>query len=260
VRSHGMRSFTSGEVLIMRTIALSLSLLACSGCSLVLDDKVGGFTHDTIPDMVLSLSQFEPHVQEFTEVLLLNDQRFIQGVAVLDPLPAADVDIVLVDAVAPNVRNVDFWTEHNFDGMLTAPVPDPVTPGRLSFEDHMWRVRLGEFGRLEFAHSTDFADIVTVTPAVEVVGPLSIELTGAPDGSQAEVFVWRAEGRQVGYYLRGTIEGQAISTELRGIIDEDTTYRVEVSIDGAEPRCANVIGTTTGGVLATELAELGPCP
>jgi hypothetical protein len=251
----------AGEVLIMRHLMLVSIVVLSSGCSLVLDDKVGGFQPNLVPDMELALIGFDAHVDERVEVFLISDAGFVQGHAVLDPMPDVDFTIELEDAYMDGVDRIDFWADNNGSGDLTAPRPNPVMPEELQFLDHMWRTTLGENGQLDFIHNTDFTYITTVDPAQQVAGDFSLRVTDATDnGDGASVRVFASDTDiQKGFYFLRELENDTIDIDLEGIIEEEVIYTVEIAI-GDEVRCADFEGTDTGLSIDTEFGEFAECP
>lgn len=259
---HRLRGFAADEVLIMRRMLCLWMILASSGCSLILDDKVGGFTHNAVPDMELTVIGFDAHVDEKVEVLLVNSEGFVQGHAVVDTLPQPDFTIVLRDAyLQGSVERVDFWADHDGNGELTPPMEDPLTMD-LEFDDHMWRADLGAFGVLDFTHTTNFTDLETDNRARRVAAAFTLSITGADDssGETAEILVFRNDtGIQVGYYFQREITNGTITADLEGIIEGDVVYTVVIVIDGVSV-CGEFTGADAGLSVDTEFGELGPCP
>lgn len=244
-------------------LALSLPL---SGCTLLVGDQIDPLETDDTPDMVFDLIGFDPHIGQITELWLVNDATppIVQAVAIYDPLPGPDVTVVLRNVVRPNVRRVDFFSDLDESGGITAPEPDPITPGRFLFPDHMWRRTLDEDGTGGFMHSTDFTDITSGPDAARFsLGDFQMSITGAGDfiDQPAELWVTDAGDREVGYYFLGSITDDSVDLAIPGIIDDGSEY-VVVFAPGRDGdlfclvRRGNASGLSVSGALGEALV---PC-
>jgi hypothetical protein len=258
----------------LASLALALPLL--SGCTLVLNDKIDPLQEDPLLDLQLQLVAFNPHIGQITDVWLVDDQSRVQARAIFDGLDRADQLVVLENVVSlesPVIRRVDFYSDLNES--ITpgsriepdAPVPDPESPDRLLFPDHMWRVELDDTGFAEFMHSTNFVNIVDPTDearATFFLSDLHLVITGTQeqDGLPAEVRVYDATGaqeRQIGLYALRAVDGDALDITLGGILDEGTEYRVELSFDNGNAFCTRASGAGTVITVEASLASLSPC-
>lgn len=250
----------------MKRIALALACLLFGGCTLVIDGKVGGIEQNAVPDMTLNLLGFDPHENELMELYLVNDDGFVQAVAIYDPLPDVEETVRLENVVGPTVRRVDFYADHSGSRDIDAPsAPDPENPSRLVFSDHMWRITLDENGNADFMHNINFTDIVNDHPASFVgAGPLELTVTGvgAFSGQRAEVKVWGPGEREVGYYFLGAIVGETLTTsfQAREFVDDGTRYLVEIILGDAAPLCVSGTADASGLTIETSHASLEPCP
>jgi hypothetical protein len=255
----------------MRKLVLLLAFASLlGGCTLLVDDKVGGITVNAVPDMTLHLVGMDPHVGQLTEIFLVNDQDpgLVQAVAIYDPLPSVDVDVELANVVAPDVRRVDFYADLSRNGQLDAPMPDPDDSSRLLFPDHMWRLTLDQNGEATFMHNTNFTDIVGDDPASFVgTGPLSLTITGvgAFADQPATVVAWGPGEREVGFYFLQTIGGDTLSIDFEGrqFVDDGTEYIVEITLGDdphAQPVCITGTATDRGLTIEAPLAALEHCP
>ncbi len=252
---------------------LALASLA-SGCTLLVDGEVGGITLNEKPDMNLHLVGMDPHLNQLTEIYLVNGNSLVQAVAIYDGLPEVDVDVQLANVVDTDVRRVDFYCDLHENHQLDSPVPDSVDPSRLIFPDHMWRLTLDENGEASFTHNTNFTDItetdpVTGTrPSAKFVGsgPLTLTVTGVGDFTDqpATVSVWGPDDRQVGFYFLQTITGDTMTIDFMGrqFVDEGTSYILEIELGSdpeAQPLCISGTATDSGLSVEAALPDLLPC-
>lgn len=220
-------------------LAPALAALSLGACSLVVDDQVGDLDIDPLSqrNVTVSLRAFEPHIGQLVDVRVVDPTNdFLNARAIIDPLPAPDVDIRLLNGAPIAVDRIDFYADLNMNRMLD-PAPD----------DHVWRCdgtaatpcMLDEAGRLLFVHNVMFQDI-TEMEAEPVGADLVLNVTGA-DEHDGQPVLARIRTRILvdvendvrvevvpGLYRLGNIEAGTVAFTLPGIADRGQTYDLEL--------------------------------
>jgi hypothetical protein len=122
-------------------------------------DSTVVFTHNTTftdiewrYNFTLAFTGMTPHLNQYLEVRLVETESGeVVAVDSVSSVPDATFSISLGELVAGTEYNVDFYADHNGNGMYDAP---PV--------DHAWRLNFTAMASdttLAFAHNTDFTDI-----------------------------------------------------------------------------------------------------
>jgi hypothetical protein len=244
----------------MRNSLSWLCLLAlASGCTFVVKDKVDPLAQDAAPDMSFTLVDFGAHDQQLVDILLVNRlTSVVQAHAVLDPLPETEFTIELENVIAPDIVRIDFAADANDTGVIDPPTIDGA--GDPNFIDHMWRTELDQNGEATFVHNFNFLDITRMDRAIFAVSDLEMMVSAADrDGERAVVNVYDSSDRQVGHYLLGTIEGGVIDIALTGIIDEGTTYEIQVAVGDDDPLCTEGVGGGDGLLIEASLDSFFEC-
>lgn len=246
----------------LRLALMLAAITALGGCTLVVGGMVDPLEDDRTPDMVYDLVAFEPHVGQLTELFLVSDDGLVQARAIYDPLPAADVRVVLRNVVETNVRRVDFYSDLNENRVMDPSEPDPIDDMRRIFPDHMWRDTLMPDGTGSFRHSTNFTDIVTDNRARLVGGPFSLVLRDVEAfvDQPARVSVIDLNDREVIFYQLGSVPASPLDLRVPGMIDDGTEYRVEIRLGTNAPVCALQRGNASGLSVDAPLQDLSACP
>ncbi|MFW6050952.1 MAG: hypothetical protein ACODAU_07250 [Myxococcota bacterium] len=223
-----------------QTLLLLGALLAPTpGCSLVTDldafeqaDVDAGVTcsaeSNERRDLVLELTEFSPHVDEFLEVRIVSSEgNILKARGILDPLEAVQTTIEMPGAIPEGSHHIDFFADHDDE-----PGYSPPADGESFVDsDHSWRIDPCT-PVTEFEHNTNFDILPDPTP---VGSDATIELTGVPTDELRHFelrVIDEASGAAVGLY-RNPIVGDAdtFTVAIPGIIDEGLTYTVAFFLD-----------------------------
>jgi hypothetical protein len=231
----------------MRRASLLLFTLALGGCSLLVDGEVGDLEEDPTSQrsVTVSLRAFEPHVDQLVDIQVVDPaEGFVIARAILDPLPAADVDVRLLNGAPASVDRIDFYADLNMNRALDPPP-----------EDHVWRCDSTvatpcelDGDRLLFVHNVMFQDI-----AADPATPTGRDWVLNVDGAEAQ------DGRPVlarlrtrvavdaegevrvdvvpGLYRLGAVESGTVAFTLPGIADPGQVYDVELLFGDDAEEC-----------------------
>ncbi len=246
--------------------ALVAVATALCGCSLLVDGEVG----DLVPnlnakrDIRVTLLDMDPHIGQYNDVQIVRpgdpadptSRSEVEARAILDPLPTGCFELLWPLGASLAATRVDFYADLDMDGMISPPG-----------EDHLWRRELttaenGE-GQLEFIHDVMFDDI-GADPALEPLGPLTVDLTGVDEheGRLLVVTVTRdfreSPGAPVqrttpGILVVGAVTGGLISKELPGVLDQGSDYTVDFDFGEGAVVCRGIITADASGATISSL-------
>jgi hypothetical protein len=102
----------------------------------------------------------------------------------LSPVDSAEFAVVFDSVEGGNDYNLDFWADHNQNGMYDAPPTD-----------HAWRIELSDLSgdtAIDFVHNTDFTDIFEEdTTGVDTGNyQLTVNFTGFADNEGQDFIVY----------------------------------------------------------------------
>lgn len=206
-------------IVTLSIVAITLGLVSCG------DDEStspGPFP-SPYRNVVVNLDGMDPHVDQMMQFDVATGQELISR-AVLDPLPTAQFNFIVKQAVPEGAFRFDFFADVNGNGNYNPPPAD-----------HSWRLTVPDTGiiLISFTHNTDFTDI-SDTSTTDSGSEFMLDLTDFTPhvGQLFELKVVRAaSGQTVGYYRLGAVPGSDFDLEIRDIIKTDEEYMVDFYAD-----------------------------
>lgn len=196
--------------------AAVLAVTLASGCTFIADLPDVG---PSIPacddgdpmevrDLWVVLEGMRPHLDQYAELRLVNEQGFVVAVAVYDGIPAEDFTVFLKRAVVGGGLRLDFWADYTENRVY-----DPPTEDATGLTDHSWRLPECVSGAYRFTHAGNFTDLSD--PPLNETGKRDAILqlrnfTPAHQGQTVTLYVRdRASDRIVGFYrLKSVATGE----------------------------------------------------
>lgn len=214
------------KMLFIISAALLVGLAACTSSGTPTPTPSPKAQASAAPrDLTVRLRNMTPHVGQLVELRVLSSDDQLQARAVLDPLAAVDVDVVIPKAVPTGGGRLDFYADLNKNGKYDAPPAD-----------HAWRLVIAagtDAVTIDFSHNTSFTDISV--PVVKEPGDkFLMKLTGMIPhvGQLFEVrVIEKATGRTVGGYRLGQVSQPAFDVTIPGIIKSGTEYQIDFFAD-----------------------------
>jgi hypothetical protein len=177
-------------------------------------------------DLALSLRAMTPHVGDTVVLRLEGDSGELRTKVVLDPLPAADLDLVLPRVRETGSHSLAIWADENGNGTYDVPPTD-----------HAWRISVPESGRVTFTHDTAFEDVGSAA-ASEPGLDFTFSATGMTPhvGQRFGLAVYEVKTAPddwplVGVYFLESVPAAEFTVTIPGIITANEDYRVDFFAD-----------------------------
>jgi hypothetical protein len=207
----------------MILLLFSVSLALMLGCG----DDDGTIGPEQFPDyrnLAVHLQAMDQHVDQYMEFRIVSNSDMLRAIAVLDPIPLENFDLLMPSAVPSGEHRLDFFADFNTNGSYDPP-PD----------DHAWRIVLPNSYIVETTFVsdtvyTDISDPVTTEPG----NLFEIHFTSFhPNVDQLfELRVITVQnGRTVGQYRLGAISQPSFFITIPGIIEDSVDYQIDFYAD-----------------------------
>lgn len=218
-------------------VALAAAMPA-GGCSAVTDlgaykqgdGGTGNVTcafQDSQPrDLVFHFEQFTPHINNMVQIRIVttDSKPLLRGLAVFQPLGAADVTMKMPGAIPAGSHRLDVFADFDNNGVYTHPTT------MSGFLDHSWQIEPCT-PVTTFVH--DVALFKDLPDPIPVGSDAVIQFTGMPaNGQRFELHVIVAGTNQtVGFYRIPALNQSDFTVTIPGIIDTSLTYDVKFYSD-----------------------------
>ncbi len=157
-------------------------------------------TDDTVNQITLNFVGMNPHLGQDLYLYLRNTDDLVSVDSMVVAVENADFSVVF-DSVDAGDYNLDFYADHNQNGMYDTPPTD-----------HAWRIVLEGFEKdtvLEFVHNTDFTDIFPAAVEDTVMYYITVNFTGMTPHVDQNLYL----------YVRNADDGEILDSLVISPVD-----------------------------------------